>query len=139
MLLAALKRMKNETGQAVVELAITLPLLIVILCGIIDYGWIITNQNAVDHSAREGARFAIVNSSGSGAAQAIESYAISLAPASMRDSMSANVTFTNASDRRAGDVIVEVSAEVTVLTPIAGIFVDGQVLTLHSSCRMKVE
>jgi Flp pilus assembly protein TadG len=135
----ALKRIKNEAGQAVVELAITLPILIIILCGIIDYGWIITNQNAIDHSAREGARYAIVNASDSGAVEMIKEYAKSLAPESMRGSMDVTVTFTNASDRRAGDVLVDVSADVAILTPVTGIFFEGQITTLHSSCRMKVE
>ncbi|MGI5900052.1 MAG: TadE/TadG family type IV pilus assembly protein [Christensenellales bacterium] len=139
MVFTALKRMKNEAGQAVVELAITLPILIIILCGIIDYGWIITNQNAVDHSAREGARYAIVHSSGSGAVADIKEYTLSLVPQRMRGSMNVAVTFTNPNDRRSGDVIIDVSAEVSILTPVVGIFFEGQAVSLNSSCRMKVE
>jgi uncharacterized protein (UPF0333 family) len=40
-----LKRIaKNEKGQAMVEFALIVPLLILLLCGIIDFGWIFGNQ-----------------------------------------------------------------------------------------------
>lgn len=49
---------KDEKGAAAVEFALCLPLLIVILCGILEYGWYLTNQivlaNAVSAGARAG-------------------------------------------------------------------------------------
>jgi len=40
MFINVIRKLKNEKGQAFVEFAIVLPLLLMILCGIIDYGWI---------------------------------------------------------------------------------------------------
>lgn len=49
---------KDEKGAAAVEFALCLPLLILILCGILEYGWYLTNQivlaNAVSAGARAG-------------------------------------------------------------------------------------
>jgi len=139
MLRRLLARLRGESGQSLVELAITLPILILLLCGIIDYGWIITNQNAVDHCAREGARYAVVNSTGSGAVNSIKAYTVSLAPSSVQDSLTVRVTFSSPSNPSAGDVTVQVEGDVRVLTPIAGVFVEDQTVTLTSACTMKVE
>ena len=130
---------KNRKGQAVVEMAITLPILLLILCGIIDFGWIITNQNTIDYSARTGTRYAITNAVGQDASLNIRNYTLALVPDRMKDTMSVSVTFTNPQNPRLGDVIVEVSGDVEILTPIAGLFTKGQRMNLRSSCRMKVE
>ena len=133
------KHLKNEAGQAVVELALTLPILLMILCGIIDFGWLITNQNAIDHSAREGARYAIVHATDTGAVAAIQAYTRVVAPDYLDDTIVISVSFTNTTNPKLGDVIVAVSDDVNVLTPIVGVFTNGQKINLSSSCRMKVE
>ena len=133
------KLKKNEKGQAFVELAIVLPLLLMILCGIIDYGWIFTNQNTIDHCAREGARYAIIHAEDSGAITEITNYTKALAPSNISNSLIVTVTFTNPSFPRLGDVTVLVNRDTEALTPIAGIFTTGQTINLTSSCTMKVE
>ena len=49
---------KDKRGSAAVEFALCLPPLILILCGILEYGWYLTNQivlvNAVSAGARAG-------------------------------------------------------------------------------------
>ncbi|MBK5244583.1 MAG: pilus assembly protein, partial [Eubacteriaceae bacterium] len=127
---------KKEDGQAVVELAITLPILIMILCAIIDFGWIFTNQNIIDNASREGARYAIVHSTN---VTAIETYTKSVTPANIRNNLTVTVTFSNPSNPRQGDVTVVVAGGVTALTPIVGVFTQGEIINLDSSCTMKVE
>ena len=51
---------ENEKGQALVETALVLPLLIILILGIIQFGIIFNNQVAVASAAREGARSAAV-------------------------------------------------------------------------------
>lgn len=131
-----IRRIKKEDGQAVIELAITLPILIMILCAIIDFGWFFTNQNAIDYCSREGSRFAIVHST---SVDAIKTHVREVAPDYIADSLEINVTFTNPTNKRLGDVIVEVNENVDVLTPIVGIFTHGQTMNLTSSTTMKVE
>ncbi len=50
------KLKKSEEGQAIVEFALVLPLLLTILCGIIDFGWLFYNQLNLDNASREAAR-----------------------------------------------------------------------------------
>ena len=50
------KKIKSEEGQAMVEFALVLPLLLLILCGILDFGWLFYNQFNVDNTARQAAR-----------------------------------------------------------------------------------
>ncbi len=56
-----LRRIKrNEEGQSLVELALVLPILLLILLGIIQFGFVLSGQIAVSSAAREGARLAAI-------------------------------------------------------------------------------
>lgn len=55
------KFLKSEKGQSMVEFALVVPLLLTILCGIIDMGWAYSNQYAVENAAFSGVRYAIIN------------------------------------------------------------------------------
>lgn len=54
-----------ERGAAIVELAIALPLLLVLLTGIIDFGLVLSDQISLRQGVREGARQAVVADFGS--------------------------------------------------------------------------
>jgi Flp pilus assembly protein TadG len=63
----ALKRfLKSEDGQAMVELAFVLPVLMLILLAIFDFGQAVNTQNTSNHLANLGARFAAVGTIPSG-------------------------------------------------------------------------
>jgi len=49
---------KSQRGQAMVELAIVLPILLLIIFGIIEFGSIYATDLAINNAAREGARAA---------------------------------------------------------------------------------
>jgi Flp pilus assembly protein TadG len=51
---------RNQRGQAVIELALTLPLLLVVVFGIIDFGFMFQRYEAVTNAAREGARLGVL-------------------------------------------------------------------------------
>jgi len=126
----------DEDGQAMVELALTIPILLMVLCGIIDFGWFYTNQLSASFCSREGARYGVVNPS---SAYNIQQRVIATAPTYMVGHMTVNVVFSNPSSPRSGDVSVEVIRPVEALTPIAGIFTSGQIINVTSKCVMKVE
>lgn len=66
-------RCRAERGQATVEFALILPLLVLCVAGIVWVGNIVTLQVRVEHAAREGARAAAVEP---GAASAVASAAV---------------------------------------------------------------
>ena len=51
----------RDRGASLVEFAILAPFLLLLLFGIIEFGWLFGQYNDVRHGAREGARFAAVN------------------------------------------------------------------------------
>jgi len=63
-------RRKGERGQAIVELALTLPLLLLVLLGIFDFGLMFQRFEVVANAAREAARVAVLPDSTVGQAQA---------------------------------------------------------------------
>lgn len=55
------KRGNRDDGASMVEFALLMPFLIILLLGIIEFGWLMAQNNDVRHGAREGARQAAVN------------------------------------------------------------------------------
>jgi len=53
-------RCDGERGQAIVELALTLPLLLLVLLGVFDFGLMFQRFEIVTNAAREGARVAVL-------------------------------------------------------------------------------
>lgn len=64
-------RKRKEDGAALVEFALIAPLLILLVLGIVEFGWLFGQYNDVRHGAREGARFASVDG---GTAEEIAAY-----------------------------------------------------------------
>ena len=57
------KFLKNEKGQSMVEFALVLPLLLTLLCGIIDLGWTYSNQYSVENATFAGVRYVAIHGS----------------------------------------------------------------------------
>jgi len=52
--------LKDKNGAAAVEFALILPLLILVVFGIIEFGLLLYNQQVITNASREGARAGIV-------------------------------------------------------------------------------
>ena len=103
-----------EKGQAMVEFALVLPLLLTLLCGIIDFGWLYYNQITLNNAAREGARYA-----GSMAG-------VSSAVAIVSDPVEQQIT-------------ASVTATPRILTGFTSTILGKQTMELHASCTMRLE
>lgn len=57
-------KLKNRRGSAAVEFALILPILLVLLFGIIEFGFLLYNEQVITNASREGARYGIVSTSG---------------------------------------------------------------------------
>ena len=53
------RKFKDQKGAALVEFAIATPLLLLLLCGFIEFGVLLYNKQVITNASREGARAAI--------------------------------------------------------------------------------
>ncbi|HEY8239346.1 MAG TPA: TadE/TadG family type IV pilus assembly protein [Candidatus Limnocylindrales bacterium] len=56
------RRASNRRGQSLVEFALIFPILLVVLAGILDFGFLLYSRMTVISAAREGARWAVYQS-----------------------------------------------------------------------------
>jgi Flp pilus assembly protein TadG len=54
-----MRRWRRQSGQSMVEFALVLPVFIILLAGIIDFGFMFYSRISVINAAREGARSAV--------------------------------------------------------------------------------
>lgn len=145
-------RIKSEEGQAMVEFAIALPLLLLILCGIIDFGWLFYNQLNVDNTSREAARAICVQCSNTpyndvyDTAEEIINANI-YNPETLREVDGITVAYLDASGNQiensngvnAKMVRVTVRIDMPVLTFVLHAICQGDTRTVSSSSTFKVE
>jgi Flp pilus assembly protein TadG len=89
-----------DRGQATVEFAIVLPVVMVVVLAIVQVGLAVRDQLAVELAAREGARAAAVSTDSAGAAAAAASRAVDLPVVitASTDTTSVTVTATYVDD-----------------------------------------
>jgi hypothetical protein len=123
------RQVAADSGQATVELALALPLLMVLLLAVVQVGLVVRAQVLVTHAAREAARAAAVDADPAAPVEAAEG-ASSLDPSRM----------TVASSGRAGagsHVTVVVTYHFITDVPIVGALVGD--VTLAGEATMRVE
>jgi Flp pilus assembly protein TadG len=130
------KRRDNEQGQAVVEFAVILPVLLLILFAILQFGVVFNNYIQVTAAAREGARKAAVSRTlGTAAAESAATTAAKNAAPGLNQS-SITVSFPNSPTFAQGsDVSVQVSYPYSI--SIIGLVVASG--NLNSTTTMRVE
>jgi len=51
---------ERQEGVSVVELALTLPIIVVLLFGLLEFGLVVYSKGVISNASREGARFGVV-------------------------------------------------------------------------------
>lgn len=127
---------KDENGQAIVEFALVLPMLLLLVCGIIDFGWIFGSQLLANNACREATRYSAIHYNDSdadndqaAAAQIVANSAPSL--------ISPVVTLTKSTADDSVKIVV--TSQVNVLTPMLSSFFPGGKYTVSAQCVMKLE
>jgi Flp pilus assembly protein TadG len=64
--------LKNRGGQSIIEFAVLLPILLMVIFGITEFGRAILVKNVLHTAAREGARLAVVSDSTSAHGRVLE-------------------------------------------------------------------
>lgn len=124
----------NKKGQALVETALVLPIILLILLGIIEFGLIFNSYLVVGNASREGARTAAVGATDTEIRTLVGNVATTLNAAKMTVSIS-----PSQSVRKKGDeVSVTVVYDYNLMTPIISAIIPGP-LELTSRSVMRVE
>lgn len=127
------KWLKNQKGQAIVESAIVLPIILLLLLGMVEVGRVCNAYLVVTHAARHGARYGAVGADDTEIAARIASVSTPLDPSDL------TITITPTGERHAGeDVQVQVSYPVQLITPLAGKVISNPWI-VKSAITMRVE
>ncbi len=124
----------RQKGQSVVETALILPIIILILMGIIDFGLMFNNYLVISNAAREGARNAAVGASDLSVNNMILSMTSSLDHTKMKTTI-----YPSESLRKSGEeVTVTIEYENKLFTPvISAILPDPLHLKTKTVMRME--
>lgn len=135
---------KKEKGQAMVEFALILIPLLILIGGIIDFGWIFYHKVIVNNAAREGARYAAIHAKDITYETDTESLINSILPPTLITGV--DPISVDKDSPSTGDITVSITGDVDILTPlISMIFTDsnagrdGIQLGITSTTIMKME
>jgi len=127
---------KNENGQALVEFALVLPILLLLLCGIIDFGWIFGNQLIASSACRDAARYTAIhyNDSSTDDDRAKAASIVSSRAPTLKSTV---VTLTKSDSD--SSVTLSVSSSVEILTPFVAAIFNSGTFGVSSQCTMRLE
>ncbi|MFH5836644.1 TadE/TadG family type IV pilus assembly protein [Proteiniclasticum sp. C24MP] len=129
-----LKFNKNDDGQGLVEFALVLPILLLFLLGIIEFGWLFNARISLTSAAREGARVAAVSNINH---QAKAEEAVTSALSGTSGVIVTSVGYDSDIDtlNNIRNVIIEVDGQVE---PLIGFFVTGpQQMSAKATMRLE--
>jgi len=124
----------RERAAAVVEFAVVLPLLLTVLFGIIEYGWIFMVRQALQTAAREGCRLAVLQTTDAPYTEVVDRVNQVMAPTGLT---TYNIDMTHA------DAVNPVES-VTVRVPFADVSLMGNFFgprtgNIGGTCSMRKE
>lgn len=126
--------LKNEKGQSIVEFALLLPILILIIMAIIEFGLLLNSYLALNNASREGARIGVVG----GTDAQIKSAILTTSPTLNASDLSLMVTPSQAL-RKSGDTLkVTVNYKYHTIIPIIGNIINNLV-NLNAETSMRIE
>lgn len=148
MTMTSLKRGTSERGAALLEVALTLPLLLLVAVGIFEFGRAYQTWQVLTNAAREGARVAVLPGTTDASVEArvqtyLEAGLIAGAPDAVVTITRNNVIAIGAGTATASRVEVAFPFTFMVLQPVARLVVEGSTvgapLTMTASATMRNE
>jgi Flp pilus assembly protein TadG len=140
------RSLREESGVALTEFALVLPLLLVLLLGMLDFGTAFNTWIDQTHLSNEGARWAVVDKN-PGSSGTLQDYIRSQADsdqlrnggtASMPDPMQVTICFPNGTSNVGDPVEVKTSVTYNWL-PFIGDRLSAAQTTIEASSRMRLE
>jgi Flp pilus assembly protein TadG len=128
---------RAPSGQSLVEFALILPILLVLLMGILDFGRAVAAYNSVSNAARSAARVAVVDQNEAVVDQAAidEAFGLNLVPDDV--DFDPNVNGDDPCALQVCEVEVSVEYTYTAATPVIGNIVGP--ITVRSVTRLPIE
>ena len=117
--------MTDEAGASTVEFAMVVPILLMLIFGIVQFGLTFGNHLAITHAAREGARLAAVGAFNEGSVRS-RAYPV--------DPTAVTVAYPNG-NLHGEPVVVRIEYDMTINIPFFG----ERELPLSSEARMRLE
>ena len=124
----------REKGASLVEFAVVLPLLILLVFGIMEAGWLFAQQVEVRNAAREGARLAVVDFPDPGDSSQIISETCQRA--TLSNARASVYLSQNNAGTDSASAVVTVEQRYESLTGVVPVF-DG--ITIRSTAEMRIE
>ncbi len=129
-----MKSIKNQKGQALVEFAIILPLLLLLVLGIIQFGMIIGGYLAVQNAVREGARAGVIGCTNA----EINSTMRSVSPNLKSEHLIVSIMPSEGSRRSGETLMIRASYNYPLTIPIIESIFGGAV-PLRAEIAMRIE
>lgn len=129
-----MKSLKKEEGQALVEFALILPILLLLIIAVIDFGWLFMARIRVTNAAREAVRYYAVHKDTGNTEGAVETKLKAIAKESLDFVDNADLS-VDASFPAGQKVSVFVTADVE---PLTRLFFTTDV-TISTEAHMRVE
>jgi len=124
----------RKSGQSIVETALILPIIVVILAGIVDFGLMFNSYLVISNASREAARSAAVGGTDTSINVSINSLTSTLSSASLKK----NIYPAEALRKKGDEVVVTIEYDYKLITPILSAVVPNPV-HLKSKTAMRVE
>ncbi len=119
---------RRQRGDSLVELALVLPVLLLILMSILDFGRAVYTYHVVANCAREGARYGVgIENDPAAIAAVVRNAAVGLDTSQL----TVSVTYPTQDTIR-----VEVNYKFRLITPLIAQVIGRQSMTLHSAATM---
>ena len=132
--MVTIKRLKNQSGQALVEFTIVLPILMLLIMGIFQFGMMLNAYITIGNAAREGARAGIIGSSDA----EIQNLIISTSPSLEPENLTVSITPSETNRISGGTLTVNVTYNYELTVPIISSLFNN-VIVLNGQTSMRVE
>lgn len=129
-----MKVLKNERGQSLIEFTIILPIILIILMGIFEFGIMINSYLTINNAARESSRLAAVG----GTDIEVINMALSRLPNLDTNNIMIEVTPSGLNRVRGESVTVKITYNYQVITPIISNIINNSV-NLIAKNSMRIE
>ncbi len=132
--MVTIKKLKNQKGQALVEFTIVLPILMLLIMGIFQFGMMLNAYITIGNAAREGARAGIIGSSDA----EIQNLIISTSPSLEPENLAASIIPSETNRISGGTLTVNVTYNYKLTVPIISSLFNN-VIVLNGQTSMRVE